>query len=82
MSATILWEPTGKGKSLDVWSPSVFIAAMEQVFGSLPVILGGNAVDLLRAMSAATSDAKMSAVYSDLADAIEAHGEVRLWAEY
>jgi hypothetical protein len=82
MSATILWQPTGGGKSLNVGSPSSFKDAMERVFGSFPLVLNESALSQLRAMAAVSGSSMAGNAYDELAEIIEKHGEVRLWAEY
>jgi len=77
MSVTLVWTPTNKRKALRNGTSSTK-EALEQTFGSMPMVLGDSALASLRAMSAASRDP----AYAEIAAIIEQHGEIELSAEY
>lgn len=87
MSATVYWRPVQpkKGKALD--GQSSFLASLARAFdqdASGPVYLTAGNAPALRAMSAATThwDQEMDDDYTTLADALEHHESIEVWAEY
>ncbi len=82
MSATLRYQPI-RGKSLNVGAPSSFQALLERVFGQRPPLsLDPSDVDRLRTAAAATDQEEFRKALEELAEAVEKHGDVRLWAEY
>jgi hypothetical protein len=82
MSASIYWEPNeNKGVYLPVDAPSSFLMAMGRWLGTDPPwVLGPESALALRGFSAGLGG-EADAI-SDLMDAIEKHGNIRIWAEY
>lgn len=83
MSATILYQPV-KGKSLSIGAPSSFLALLERVFGgsARDFVLAEDDVGGLRTAAAATEDREYRKALEELAEAVEKHGAVRVWAVY
>ena len=79
MSATIMWTPTGKGRTLKASGQSTAFSQICAVFGDDPR-LGDGDIGQLRAMAHA-SQFYMD-MFNELADLVESHGEIQVWAEF
>lgn len=83
MSASIFYRPIEKeDPGIHTGAPSYFIGCIEKVFGSLPYIFNKDDVKALRAMAIATNNADAKNPFEQLADVIDKHGEVEVYAEY
>ena len=78
MSQSIFWDRIGVGTSLPVNAPSSFIDCLEGAFSSLPITLGREDLPVLRGMKAALTHERRA--IEELEEAIEKHGEVKVWA--
>ena len=90
MSASICWEPTNKGRSLYTPAPQSFMESLETI-GINVQQSGGCCVDssslnALRGLAFMydrhTEKNPEKNPYTQMINAIEQHGEIRLWAEY
>lgn len=79
MSANFYFEPVKPGRSLEVSAPSSFRGALEEAFGELPLVLSGNDAATLRGMKAAKCEPE---AITQLMEAIDKYGSVRVWAVY
>jgi hypothetical protein len=83
MSANIKWKVVKpEGKSLNVSAPSSFLVAMERAFGTLPIILNANNIQILQGMAAVHGDGNNPFV--KLIEILETIGDssIEIWAEY
>jgi len=74
MGASIFWQPV-KGRSLNVGGRSAFVNAL-----GLPREFDESKLEFLRGLAAGNEDFRDAV--EELIDAIETHGNVRVWAEY
>lgn len=81
VSANLYWSPIRKGKDLPVNAPSSFIAALGDAMQSEgPWTLMVHDVPVLRGLAAGLTHEREA--ITAIIDAIEKHGEIRVWAEY
>ena len=78
MSANIYWQPA-KGKSVDVATPSSFMASMQRAFGDPPWNLTHTQWPMLEGMSAVAGGPDNP--YDQLLAAIDRHDTIRVWSE-
>lgn len=77
MGASILWQPV-KGRVITLGPRSRFVNALGLDIG--PRLLEADAGEFLRGLAA--GEPAFKEAVSELLDAIETHGRVRVWAEY
>lgn len=87
MSAAICWEPTNKGHQLYVGAPQSFMDSLECIGVRIRSgdTIGQGHLDALRGMAHLYNNQEKDPKknpYTQLIEAIEKHGEIRLWAEY
>ena len=81
MSANLYWSPVRKGKDLPVNASSSFIAAMERAMGSLsPWTVMESDAPVLRGLLAGLQHEREA--IEAILDAIDKHGEIKVWAEW
>lgn len=83
MSANILWQPVDpeRGKDLNVSAPSSFIEDIEVLFGKLPVVIGKDSLQTLRGWEIGWKTHPDNPV-KRLIEAIETHGDIKIWAQW
>jgi hypothetical protein len=80
MGASIYYQPVS-GKHLPMGGRQSFLDFMRRVLGGDYPWLVTDA-NLLRVAARITDDPEHRAALEEIADAVELHGEVRVWAEY
>ncbi len=83
MSASLYYQPV-KGTYLKTGASSGFIALLERVFDAQHghVTLTLTDIGRLKTAAATTENAEYREALNILAEAVEKHGEVRVWPEY
>ena len=84
MSASIYWQPEGKGTYLDVGrAKSSFLDMLEKLFGHRgPFEFDEQHAQRLDIAAALTDNHDHSAALLELVAGINTHGSIRVWAEY
>ena len=81
MSANLYWSPIRKGNDLPVNAPSSFMAALESALGSCgPWTVMESDVPILRGLAIGFAHERKA--IQAIIDAVEQHGQIRVWAEY
>ena len=82
MSASIYYQPVS-GKHLNMGGKSSFLALLQRITSSQgPWELDGSWSSQLTGAAKATADPEHQAALKEIITAIEAHGQIRVWAEY
>ncbi len=81
MGAAIYWQPL-RGECVAVGARSRFVSMLTEAFGSNPWNLTIVHASELRAMRIGAEDTGIKAALETLADAVERHEAITVWAEY
>lgn len=79
MSANFYWAPQSQQTSISVGSKTKFAFSMTEIFGNFPIDLDEKDTLVLRGMSLA--DGEQNNPYTQLIDAIDKHGSIRVTRE-
>ncbi len=81
MSASLYWSPIRKGANLPVNAPSSFMAALGKAMDQDgPWTLMVSDIPVLRGLAAGLENERDA--ITAIMDALNKHGEIRVWAEY
>lgn len=79
MSAAVFWRPMGNGKRLPN-GDGILRTLLEKTLGAFPLQLQESDAEKLRLI--ARVDGSRIEALEELADAIDVHSEIEVWAEY